>query len=397
MDNYRVPIDSRKEIVMTINTPTTSTTTISYDYKLLSILINHMVNELDPTRVWSVVERSMTDISKVDPELNTQVVNIVRDIYRDKTAPTNSTTAPTTSTTDSNKESTLKGGDATRKEATTMANNINTTVPTTTSTTPTTTTADSTTLNMTLPNDYTDRCNHLDHGRLSASINEAGTEYTCTICGANFAPQMPTDADINASVRVLSDVINLAKMVLSKKSIEPFSLMIPMMGKVLTLKSIVEPKLNNTTSTTDSNKESTLKGDNVTRNEATIMTTNNKNTEAGELIANFIKDSLGSTLPNEYKIITRIVEAIPIISKAVKSALSIALIRAILTGNGSQSLKLEDGDTVSNVKALIRALTNKDKVTISDLVKILKYGSYDCLIDEEGRIAATLIYINLYK
>ena len=382
---------------MTINTPTTSTTTISYDYKLLSILINHMVNELDPTRVWSVVERSMTDISKVDPELNTQVVNIVRNIYRDKTAPTNSTTAPTTSTTDSNKESTLKGGDATRKEATTMANNINTTVPTTTSTTPTTTTADSTTLNMTLPNDYTDRCNHLDHGRLSASINEAGTEYTCTICGANFAPQMPTDADINASVRVLSDVINLAKMVLSKKSIEPFSLMIPMMGKVLTLKSIVEPKLNNTTSTTDSNKESTLKGDNVTRNEATIMTTNNKNTEAGELIANFIKDSLGNTLPNEYKIITRIAEAIPIISKAVESALSIAMIRIILTGNNPQLLKFEDGDTVSNVKALIRALTNKDKVTISDLVKILKYGSYDCLIDEEGHIAATLIYINLYK
>ena len=256
MDNYRVPIDSRKEIVMTINTPTTSTTTIPYGYKaaLLSILINHMVNELDPTRVWSIVEHAMTDMSKVDPELNTQVVNIVRNIYRDKTAPTNSTTTPTTSTTDSDKESNLKGGDATRKEATTMANNINTTVPTT-----------------------------------------------------------------------------------STKS------------------------------------------------------------EAGELIASFIEDSLGNTLPNEYKIINRIAEAIPIISKAVESALSIAMIRIILTGNHPQSLKFEDGDTVSNVKALIRALTNKDKVTISDLVKILKYGSYDCLIDEEARIAATLIYINLYK
>ena len=391
---------------MTINTPTTSTTTIPYGYKaaLLSILINHMVNELDPTRVWSIVEHAMTDMSKVDPELNTQVVNIVRNIYRDKTAPTNSTTAPTTSTTDSDKESNLKGGDATRKEATTMANNINT-VPTTTSTTPTTTTADSTTLNMTLPNDYTDRCNHLDHGRLSASINEAGTEYTCTICGAKFAPQMPTDADINASVRVLSDVINLAKMVLSKKSIEPFSLMIPMMGKVLTLKSIVEPKLNNTTSTTNSDKESNLKGGDATRKEATTMannintvpTTTSTKSEAGELIASFIEDSLGNTLPNEYKIINRIAEAIPIISKAVEYALSIAMIRIILTGNHPQSLKFEDGDTVSNVKALIRALTNKDKVTISDLVKILKYGSYDCLIDEEARIAATLIYINLYK
>ena len=231
---------------MTINTPTTSTTTISYDYKLLSILINHMVNELDPTRVWSIVEHAMTDMSKVDPELNTQVVNIVRNIYRDKTAPTNSTTAPTTSTTDSNKESTLKGDN------------------------------------------------------------------------------------------------------------------------------------------------------NVIRSEAT-MATNNKNTEAGELIASFIEDSLGNTLPNEYKIINRIAEAIPIISKAVESALSIAMIRIILTGNHPQSLKFEDGDTVSNVKALIRALTNKDKVTISDLVKILKYGSYDCLIDEEGHIAATLIYINLYK
>ena len=248
MDNYRVPIESRKEIVMTINTPTTSTTTIPYGYKaaLLSILINHMVNELDPTRVWSIVEHAMTDMSKVDPELSTHMVNIVHNIYRDKTAPTNSTTAPTTSTTDSNKESTLKGDN------------------------------------------------------------------------------------------------------------------------------------------------------NVIRREAT-MATNNKNTEAGELITNFIKDSLGNTLPNEYKIITRIVEAIPVVSKAVESALTIAMIRAILTGNHPQLLKLEDGDTVSNVKAIIRVLTNKDKVTISDLVKILKYGSYDCLIDEEARIAANLIYINLYK
>ena len=39
----------------------------------------------------------------------------------------------------------------------------------------------------------------------------------------------------------------------------------------------------------------------------------NKKTEAGELIASFIENSLGSTLPKEYEVVTRIVEFIPII------------------------------------------------------------------------------------
>lgn len=123
----------------------------------------------------------------------------------------------------------------------------------------------------------------------------------------------------------------------------------------------------------------------------------NKKTEAGELIASFIENSLGSTLPKEYEVVTRIVEFIPIISNAVKSALDIALIRAILSGDNPQLLNLEkDGNTVSNIRAVISALINDKKVTIGNLLSLLKYGSYDCHIDKEGRIAATLLYVNLY-
>lgn len=123
----------------------------------------------------------------------------------------------------------------------------------------------------------------------------------------------------------------------------------------------------------------------------------NKKTEAGELIASFIENSLGSTLPKEYEVVTRIVEFIPIISNAVKSALDIALIRAILNGDNPQLLNLEkDGNTVSNIRAVISALINDKKVTIGNLLSLLKYGSYDCYIDKEGRIAATLLYVNLY-
>ena len=123
----------------------------------------------------------------------------------------------------------------------------------------------------------------------------------------------------------------------------------------------------------------------------------NKKTEAGELIASFIENSLGSTLPKEYEVVTRIVEFIPIISNAVKSALYIALIRAVLSGDYPQLLNLEkDGNTVSNIRAVISALINDKKVTIGNLLSLLKYGSYDCHIDKEGRIAATLLYVNLY-
>lgn len=123
----------------------------------------------------------------------------------------------------------------------------------------------------------------------------------------------------------------------------------------------------------------------------------NKKSEAGELIASFIENSLGSTLPKEYEVVTRIVEFIPIISNAVKSALDIALIRAILSGDNPQLLNLEkDGNTVSNIRAVISALINDKKVTIGNLLSLLKYGSYDCYIDKEGRIAATLLYVNLY-
>ena len=123
----------------------------------------------------------------------------------------------------------------------------------------------------------------------------------------------------------------------------------------------------------------------------------NKKTEAGELIASFIENSLGNTLPKEYEVVTRIVEFIPIISNAVKSALDIALIRAILSGDNPQLLNLEkDGNTVSNIRAVISALINDKKVTIGNLLSLLKYGGYDCHIDKEGRIAATLLYVNLY-
>lgn len=123
----------------------------------------------------------------------------------------------------------------------------------------------------------------------------------------------------------------------------------------------------------------------------------NKKSEAGELIASFIENSLGSTLPKEYEVVTRIVEFIPIISNAVKAALDIALIRAVLSGDYPQLLNLEkDGNTVSNIRAVISALINDKKVTIGNLLSLLKYGGYDCHIDKEGRIAATLLYVNLY-
>ena len=127
--------------------------------------------------------------------------------------------------------------------------------------------------------------------------------------------------------------------------------------------------------------------------------TSSTKSEAGELIASFTKNSLGDKLPKEYSVITGIVEAIPVISKAVNSAMSIALIRAIITGEYPQLLKLNQGETLANVKELVRALYNKNdnEVGITDLIKVLQFGNYDCQIDKEGRIAATLLYNNLYK
>ena len=123
----------------------------------------------------------------------------------------------------------------------------------------------------------------------------------------------------------------------------------------------------------------------------------NKKTEAGELIANFLENSLGSALPKEYEVATKIVEAVPIISRQVKFALDLALIRAVLSGEYPQLLNLEqNGDTFSNIKAVISAFTNNKEVTIRDLIELLKYGGYDCFLDQRGYIAATLLYINLY-
>lgn len=273
--------------------------------------------------------------------------------------------------------------------------------------------------NMTIPkDDKCIACNHMWNGGCFATIiNEAGTEYTCTICGAKFAPQMPNDAEIDKSIRVFSDIINLAKLCFPKEEyVEPFSYIIPMMKKLRNIKAIVERKINYlsfsglvqtksnttdpipTTSTIDS-KESNLKGGDATRKEATTMATTNTTTEAGELIANFTKNSLGDKLPKEYFVSTGIVEAIPVLSKAVNSAMEIALIRAIITGEYPQLLKLSQGETLANARELVRALSNKNdnEVGITDLIKILQFGSYDCQIDKEGRIAATLLYNNLYK
>ena len=122
-----------------------------------------------------------------------------------------------------------------------------------------------------------------------------------------------------------------------------------------------------------------------------------KKSEASELIASFIKNSLGSALPKEYEVATKIVEAVPIISSKVKFALDLALIRAVLSGEYPQLLNLEqNGDTFSNIKAVISAFTNNKEVTIRDLIELLKYGGYDCFVDQRGDIAATLLYINLY-
>ena len=127
--------------------------------------------------------------------------------------------------------------------------------------------------------------------------------------------------------------------------------------------------------------------------------TSSTKSEAGELIANFTKNSLGDKLPKEYFVSTRIVEDIQVLSKAVKLALEIALIRAIITGEYPSLLKLNQGETLANVKELVRALYNKNdnEVGITDLIKVLQFGSYDCQIDKEGRIAATILYNNLYK
>ena len=131
----------------------------------------------------------------------------------------------------------------------------------------------------------------------------------------------------------------------------------------------------------------------------TSTTSSSTKSEASELIANFTKNSLGNKLPKEYFVSTRIVEDIQVLSKAVNFALSIALIRAIITGKYPQLLKLNQGETLANVKELVRALYNKNdnEVGITDLIKVLQFGNYDCQIDKEGRIAATLLYNNLYK
>ena len=124
----------------------------------------------------------------------------------------------------------------------------------------------------------------------------------------------------------------------------------------------------------------------------------NKKSEVSELIDNFIENSLGSALPKEYEVATKIVEAVPIMSRQVKFALDLALIRAVVSGEYPQLLTLEqNGDTFSNIKAVIAAFTNnKEVVTIKDLIELLKYGGYDCFVDQRGYIAATLLYINLY-
>ena len=197
-------------------------------------------------------------------------------------------------------------------------------------------------------------------------------EHTATIV-SNLVPEFPVNELINETNLILSKAENAG----------------------------IAPTTNPSTPTTSTtgSKESNLKGDNNVIGKEAAMATNKTTTEAGELIASFTKNSLGDKLPKEYSIITGIVEAIPVIGKAVKSALDLALIRAILTGDYPQLLNLErDGNTISNVKAVIAAFTNnKDEVTINDLIKFLKYGSYDCHMDEEGRIAATLLYIKLYN
>lgn len=124
-----------------------------------------------------------------------------------------------------------------------------------------------------------------------------------------------------------------------------------------------------------------------------------KKSEASELITNFVENSLGRSLPKEYEVATKIVEAVPIISRKVKFALDLALIRAVLSGEYPQLLNLEhDGETFSNIKAVISAFTNnKEVVTIRDLIELLKYGGYDCDLDQRGYIAATLLYVNIYN
>ena len=123
--------------------------------------------------------------------------------------------------------------------------------------------------------------------------------------------------------------------------------------------------------------------------------------EAGELIANFKERlSKGYCIPKEYNTLAGIKENIPAIVKAVKTAFAYTIIKLILTGDYPQLKNLKkDGDcAIDNVKVVIATFTNnKDEVTINDLIELLKYGSYDCHLDKYGRIAATLLYITLYK
>ena len=281
--------------------------------------------------------------------------------------------------------------------------------------------------NMTIPKDDYNiyMCNHLYHGRLSASINEAGTEYTCTICGAKFAPEMPNDAEIDKSIRVISDIINLAKLCFPEEEyMEPFSyLMLPMIKKIKNLKSIAEPKLNITlkANTTDSNKESNLEGGDTTRKEATTMATNKKS-EADTAVPTTDSNKESNLEGGD----TTRKEAVVSMTTAIKSSLDTAtiiavlikrnmnvvkleregitdidrdLISAILSGDYPRLLKLEmDSNAVSNLKTVIAALNrNRKKITINDLIRVLNRGGYERRIDEEGRrIAANLFYTNLY-
>ena len=256
------------------------------------------------------------------------------------------------------------------------------------------------------------KCNHCHNGNFSAIINEDGTEYTCPICDAKFASEMPKDVDIDKSIRVLSDVINLAKLFLPETFIEPFSFMIPIMKKLSILKSIVEPKLSNTLNdivtrkeattmatnkksevdttvpTTDSNKESSLKGDNTaTRKEDRIVS---------------MTTAIRSSLDNAILIAVLIKRNMNVVKLERKGITTVKrdLISAILSGDYPRLLKFEmDSNAVSNLKTVIAALNrNRKKITINDLIRVLNRGGYEWRIDnEEGRrIAANLFYTNLY-
>lgn len=214
---------------------------------------------------------------------------------------------------------------------------------------------------MTIPKDDYNiyMCNHLYHGRLSASINEAGTEYTCTICGAKFAPEMPNDAEIDKSIRVFSDIINLAKLCFPKEEyVEPFSyLMLPMMKKIKNLKSIVEPKLNITlkANTTDSNKESNLKGGDTTRKEVTTMATNKKS-EADTAVPTTDSNKESNLEGGD----TTRKEAVVSMTTAIKSSLDVATLVAVLIKRNMNVVKLEREGITDIDRDLISAILSGD-------------------------------------